>query len=366
MTASHLFYSPFEVSHLNTAGTFICTKDTACFSSINPSFAGTLSQRPPNCKSFSNSPKSLKTSEMRPTLATLLLLHFQSFLVLGLQSGSSLPKFVRNLSSNLFGHSAYVDQRVHHTPRSFLNHEQWHQRHMLAFVNASSVTYLTMPSQTRNPSTKTLGSSLPLASTYGNFSGTVSRVSALSSASVSTNSSSTGILTLPFPSASATPLQGASLASLLGGTETLEADTSADWDDQTESACSTALIALHGVATNPSGIAACYNIRSLDQSTGIFDIDLRLYRISAPREGWVKLDASSVGVGLSYANATVSATKAKKSKRNDWSLPWFPAQKDEAADIFIRRSIGVPPRRLESMTFVGTVDEGLLAELKDE
>lgn len=142
-------------------------------------------------------------------------------------------------------------------------------------------------------------------------------------------------------------------------------DTSANWDDQTESACSTALIALHGVATNPSGIAACYNIQSLNISTGIFDIDLRLYRISVPREGWVKLDPSSVGVGLSYINATVSSTKEKKAKREDQTLPWFPAQRDEAADMYIRRSTGVPPRRLESMTFVGTVDDGSLAELLD-
>ena len=138
-----------------------------------------------------------------------------------------------------------------------------------------------------------------------------------------------------------------------------------DWDDQTESACSTALIALHGVATNPSGIAACYNIQSLNKSTGIFEVDLRLYRNAAPRDGWVKLDPSSVGVGLSYVNATVSATQAKKAKREDRTLPWFPAQRDEAADIYIRRSTGVPPRRLGSMSFVGTVDDGPLAELKN-
>lgn len=173
-------------------------------------------------------------------------------------------------------------------------------------------------------------------------------------------------LALPLSSASATALKPTSLASLLGHTKDLKTDTLAHWDDQTESACSTALIALHSVATNPSGIAACYNIQSLDNSTGIFEVDLRLYRISAPSEGWVKLNPSSVGVGLSYVNATVSATKARKSKREDQTLPWFPAQRDEAADMYIRRSTGVPPRRLGSMTFVGTVDDdGPLAELKN-
>ena len=169
----------------------------------------------------------------------------------------------------------------------------------------------------------------------------------------------------PLSSASATALGAGSLASLLGHAEDLQADKSADWDDGTESACSTALIALHGVATNPSGIAACYNIQSIDALTGIFEIDLRLYRISAPMEGWLKLDPSSVGVGLTYVNAIVSATKAKKAKREDHTLPWFPAQRDEAADMYIRRSTGVPPRRLETMDFMGTVDDGALAELKN-
>lgn len=77
----------------------------------------------------------------------------------------------------------------------------------------------------------------------------------------------------------------------------------------------------------------------------------------------MKLDPSSVGVGLSYVNATVSTTKPNKAKREDQTLPWFPAQRDEAADIYIRRSTGVPPRRLEKMTFVGTVDDGPLTEL---
>lgn len=142
-------------------------------------------------------------------------------------------------------------------------------------------------------------------------------------------------------------------------------DKSADWDEETESACTTALMALHDVATNPSGIAACYNVQSLNSITGNFDVDLRLYRISAPMDGWLKLDSSSVGVGLTYVSATISAARPKKAKREDQPLPWFPAERDEAADIYIRRSTGVPPRRLESMRFVGTVDVGQLAELSN-
>lgn len=310
---------------------------------------------------------------MLPTLATLLFLYLQFSQILGLQIGSVFPRLVKDVSSIIFGHSTYVDQNVHHAPRSPANHEQWHQRHVFPFMNGSSVAYMTLSAPTGYLGTLSLGS-LPAtasASAYfprtANFSGTLSLISALPSASASMNFSSNTTLIPSSSSASATALRANRLASLLGHTEDLEADTSANWDDQTESACSTALVALHGVATNPSGIAACYNIQSLNNSTGIFEVDLRLYRIAAPSDGWVKLNPSSVGVGLSYVNATVSAapTKAEKAKREDRTLPWFPAERDEAADMYLRRSTGAPPRKLGGMNFVGTVDSGALAELKD-
>lgn len=296
---------------------------------------------------------------MLALLIILLFFQLQSSHALGLQIGSVLPRFIKGVSSSIFGHGAYVDQTVHPTPRSFANHEQWHHRYVIPFTNGSSVGYMTLAAPTAFLRTMNLGSS------SANSSGTATLVSALSSARIPRISSSTAGQTLSLSSASATALQATSLAALYGPTEDLDMGKSADWDDQTESACSTALVALHGVATNPSGIAACYNIQKLNFFTGSFEIDLRLYRISAPAEGWLKLDSSSVGVGLSYVNATISATTSGKAKREDQPVPWFPSQRDEAADIYIRRSTGVPPRRLESMTFVGTVEAGALAELKN-
>ena len=315
---------------------------------------------------------------MLPTLIVLSLLQVHFSVSLSLQIGSVLPRLVKGVSSKIFGHGAYVDQKVHHTPRSFLNHEQWHQRHVLTSMNGSSVAYVTLSAPTGFLGTMS-GSAFPSsASAHASYSGyasilsglqnssrPISLISASSFVSLSTYSSNATYAVPPLSLASATTLQAASLASLLGPTENLQMDKAANWDDQTELACSTALIALHGVATNPSGIAACYNIQSIDRSTGIFEIDLRLYRISAPTDGWLKLDSSSVGVSLTYTNATVSMTRAKKIKREDRTLPWFPAQRDEAADIYIRRSTGIPPRRLESMSFVGTVDDGALVELKN-
>lgn len=302
---------------------------------------------------------------MLPTLTTLLFFSLQTSLVLSLQIGSILPRIVKDVSSVIFGHNAYVDQNVHHTPVPHADHEQWHQRRVFAFLNASSLTHMTLSAPTGYSGSLSLGSLRYTATASANVSYTASLVSVPPSVSASMNFSSSTSLALSSSSASATALQPNRLASLLGHTEDVEADTSADWDDQTEAACNTALNALHGVATNPSGIAACYNIQSLNNSTGVFEVDLRLYRIAAPRDGWVKLNPSSVGIGLSYVNATVSASKAEMAKREDRTLPWFPGQRDEAADMYIRRSTGAPPRRLGGMTFVGTVDNGALAELKN-
>ena len=206
---------------------------------------------------------------------------------------------------------------------------------------------------------------MSLGSSSANYTSPATLFSAISSAWVSKNASSTRISALSLSSVSTITPQAIDLASLYGSLKDLDADKSEDWDEKTESACSSALIDLHGVATNPSGLAACYNIQSLDVVTGSFEVDLRLYRISAPTGGWLKLDSSSLGVGLTYVSATISTIGPKKAKREDQPLQWFPAQRDEAADIYIRRSTGAPPRRLESMAFVGTVEVGSLAELRD-
>ena len=301
-------------------------------------------------------------------LAVIILLLYQLQLSLALSTpfGSFLPDLIKNASSRFFNHGVYIDQKVDPIPHSFLNHEQWHHRYSIPFMNASSTVYMTLSAPTGFPGTISLGSALTSASAPANYSISASLGSAVSSGGwASLNSSVTTRLVPSLSSTTAPGTYASNLASLLGPLEDLQTDKSADWDDQTESACSAALVALHGVATNPSGIAACYNIKSLESLTGIFGVDLRLYRISAPTEGWLKLNPSTAGVGLTYINATISPAKEKRSKREDQSLPWFPAQRDEAADIYIRRSIGIPPRRLESMNFLGTVDNGAFTEMKN-
>jgi len=57
------------------------------------------------------------------------------------------------------------------------------------------------------------------------------------------------------------------------------------------------------LASNPAGIAVCYNIPFLDPATGVFAADLRMYQVS-PRVGdWVEVE--SIDISLEYQAAAV-------------------------------------------------------------
>ncbi|RFU30241.1 hypothetical protein B7463_g6085, partial [Scytalidium lignicola] len=88
---------------------------------------------------------------------------------------------------------------------------------------------------------------------------------------------------------------------------TTGSDNLADWDAGTMTACMASLGSLNGVASNPSGMAACYNIPYLDNSTGVFKADLRLFTISPPTGTFANIASQNVQVAMSYDGATVSA-----------------------------------------------------------
>lgn len=85
---------------------------------------------------------------------------------------------------------------------------------------------------------------------------------------------------------------------------TTAATNTSDWNTQTEAACIQALDLLNGQATNPSGLAVCYNLPYADNSTGVFKADLRLYNVSAPTGTFANIPSQDVQVGLSYEGAT--------------------------------------------------------------
>lgn len=129
------------------------------------------------------------------------------------------------------------------------------------------------------------------------------------------------------------------------------------WDQQTAAACASTLEALNGVASNPAGMAVCYNLPYLDNTTGVFEADLRLYMIAPPTGGFANIASSNVMVGLAYNGATVSPVNASSLKRSQTSA-------DAVSLISWSRGINKrveTPTLVQAYAFVGQINPTLLA-----
>lgn len=131
-----------------------------------------------------------------------------------------------------------------------------------------------------------------------------------------------------------------------------------EWAATTTTACMTSLTALNGVANNPSGMGICYNVAYLDNSTGVFEADMRLYMIAAPTGNFAGIASANVQVGLSYNGATVSPLNATALKRSDEStstslISW---PRDEMSSIQKRAA----PVLVQGYCFVGQINKNLL------
>jgi hypothetical protein len=129
------------------------------------------------------------------------------------------------------------------------------------------------------------------------------------------------------------------------------------WDAQTAAACTAQLEALNGVASNPSGLAVCYNLPFLDNTTGVFEADLRLYQIAPPTGGFANIASSNVQVGLAYGGATVSAVNASSLKgRQEDATSLISWPRDEEG---VQRR-ATAPTLVQSYAFVGQINKDLI------
>lgn len=81
------------------------------------------------------------------------------------------------------------------------------------------------------------------------------------------------------------------------------------WDEQASAACRQALASLPQ-ASNPSGTCTCYNLPALDNATGAFEADLRLFQLNTPTGDFTGIPPQNIEVGLSYSGASVSPISA--------------------------------------------------------
>ena len=118
------------------------------------------------------------------------------------------------------------------------------------------------------------------------------------------------------------------------------------------------------MASNPSGISACYNIRTLNNSTGAFNAQLSLYRIASASGDWTQLQNSGVSIGMAYPDATVTMQSHVTWKRGEM---FYRGPIMHAVDQHLeKRSSIVAPRMLQTLLFDGQVHNGSIGGLEDE
>ena len=98
-------------------------------------------------------------------------------------------------------------------------------------------------------------------------------------------------------------------------------------------------------ASNPSGIAVCYNLPFLSSDSGVFAADLRLYQVSAPDGDWATV-GGNIDVSLMYNGAAVQV-------RNESA--------EEAAATAQASASSVGPQKVQEFHFIGQIDKMLLA-----
>lgn len=130
------------------------------------------------------------------------------------------------------------------------------------------------------------------------------------------------------------------------------------WNVQTAALCADQLARLGGVASNPSGMAVCYNLPALDNSTGVFMADLRVFMISPPTGEFTSISSANVQVGLLYTGATVSPLNAagvvKRGAEIANSISW-------PQDVVVEKRAVAIPTMVQQYMFVGQVNQDLLA-----
>jgi hypothetical protein len=160
----------------------------------------------------------------------------------------------------------------------------------------------------------------------------------------------------------ANPADAAPLASVTPATGDASMANLAAWEQQTKQACMDTLGNLNGQASNPSGIVVCYNLPFLDNQTGVFQAELRMYNVSAPIAPWVGVTAADVSMTLSYLGATVQNMAGNFTKR-DLSSPPLREVRD---GLLVERQNINTLTELKVLMYVGRINSNLIGTAMNE
>ncbi|TWU79096.1 hypothetical protein ED733_008715 [Metarhizium rileyi] len=137
------------------------------------------------------------------------------------------------------------------------------------------------------------------------------------------------------------------------GASSNEAFNMTTWSIATNEACLKALSPIQR-STNPSGKCICYNLPTLDVTTGVFEAELRLYRISDPRDAFASIPQENIKVSVAYQGASVSPITPEEvmlmgNVRNETRL-------------VSPREVDGGPNLVQTYLFVGQIDKARIAE----
>ncbi|KAJ3474426.1 hypothetical protein NLG97_g9850 [Lecanicillium saksenae] len=129
------------------------------------------------------------------------------------------------------------------------------------------------------------------------------------------------------------------------------------WDQDTNNACINMLRSIQR-SSNPSGNCICYNLPSLDAESGVFEAELRLYKVSDPRGSWTGIKPTDIKVSVSYNGASASAVKAETLAGNGMKGNMSSVAK--RSDLAGREDHN--PELLQAYMLVGQIDENKMSE----
>ena len=171
-------------------------------------------------------------------------------------------------------------------------------------------------------------------------------------------------MAMSVPEASSTSSADPSVASGAAFSSSNTTTTSSS-NSTVDNACMKALSALNGQASNPSGMAVCYNMLSWDNSTGVFQADLKLYKISDGSGDWATVQQQGISIGVTYPNATAAyANNNTISKRGNIMLSWPHVLATERQGDLIGRAAA--PTIMSDLHFVGEVNKSTMGHPPDE
>ncbi len=150
-------------------------------------------------------------------------------------------------------------------------------------------------------------------------------------------------------------------------TESASSDDPSTWENKTELTCRDALSKSKADSIDPSGMAACYNVRYFNNSTGVFQSELRFYRLSPPTGNWAALDSKGLSVGLSYKGASLGLGGNMNNRKQDEGLVFgAPMRKAPRQTMSLRRkSDTFSPEKLQGLTFVGKIHDEQMGKSND-